>query len=304
MEANRINIEKIKYYIDLVECRSFTETAKRNYVSQTTISQTVASLEETFQIRLINRKKTPIEPTEAGQLFYEEALILWKQYQSMQQKMRNFQSNQRETLSIEYSAMTDIQTLLSVIPAFRKENPLVELNLNKVLLKNISDYLVKGIYDLAIAFDSEFEDKKDITTVPLYAGKYQAVVSAGHPLFDKTSVTLAELYHHPLVMLDPSVIGASYDLILQHAQKDGYQPQIAKTVDDVETELFAIRTENLIGFFPDNYNLNYSSDEIPMIPIEGSFHTFVIALGYLSVNAKPSIQALIRSIKAHYSISG
>jgi len=41
-----------------------------------------------------------------------------------------------------------------------------------------------------------------------------------------------------------------------------------------------------------------------MIPIEGSFHTFVIALGYLSINAKPSIQALIRSIKAHYSISG
>lgn len=92
--------------------------------------------------------------------------------------------------------------------------------------------------------------------------------------------------------------------MVQHAQKDGYQPQIAKTVDDVETELFAIRTENLIGFFPDNYNLNFSSDEIRMIPIEGSFHTFVIALGYLSVNAKPGIQALIRSIKAHYSISG
>lgn len=273
-------------------------------MSQTTISQTIASLEETFQIRLINRKKTPIEPTEAGQLFYEEALVLWKQYQGMQQKMRNFQANQRETLSIEYSAMTDIQTLLSVIPAFRKENPLVELNLNKVLLKNISDYLVKGIYDVAIAFDSEFEGKKDITTVPLYAGKYQAVVSAGHPLFDKTSVTLAELYQHPLVMLDPSIIGASYDLMVQHAQKDGYQPQIVKTVDDVETELFAIRTENLIGFFPDNYNLNYPSDEIRMIPIEGSFHTFVIALGFLSVNAKPGIQALIRSIKAHYSISG
>lgn len=104
-------------------------------------------------------------------------------------------------------------------PGFRKENPLVELNLNKVLLKNISDYLVKGIYDVAIAFDSEFESKKEITTVPLYAGKYQAVVSAGHPLFDKTSVTLAELYRHPLVMLDPSVIGASYDLMVQHAQR-------------------------------------------------------------------------------------
>jgi hypothetical protein len=68
--------------------------------------------------------------------------------------------------------------------------------------------------------------------------------------------------------------------MLQHAQKDGYQPQIAKTVDDVETELFAIRAENLIGYFPDNCNLTYSSDEIRMIPIEGPFHTFEIDLGY------------------------
>lgn len=303
MEANRINIEKIKYYIDLVDCRSFTETAKRNYVSQTTISQTVAALEDTFQSKLINRKKTPIEPTEAGQLFYDEAVVLWKQYEGMQKKMRNFQANQVGSLSIEYSAMTDIQTLLSVIPAFRKEYPLIELNLNKVLLKNIADYLRKGIYDVAVAFDSEFEGKKDIATVPLYAGSYQAVVGAGHPLFGKEIVTLAELYRYPLVMLDPAVIGASYDLMLQHAHKDGFQPQIAKTVDDVETELFAIRTDNLIGFFPDNYNLNYPSDEIRMIPIEGSFHTFEIALGYLSANAKPAIQTLIRSIKAHYSIS-
>jgi DNA-binding transcriptional LysR family regulator len=298
-----MNIEKIKYYLDLVDCRSFTETAKMNYVSQTTISQTIASLEDTFQIQLINRKKTPIEPTEAGLLFYDEALILWKQYQSMQKKMRNFQAHRQETVTIEYSAMIDIQTLLNVTPSFKEKNPHLELNLTKVLLKNISEYLTKGIYDVAIAFDSEFQDKKEITTIPLYAGKYQAVVGAGHPLFDKEAVTLAELYQYPLVMLDPSVIGASYNLMQQHAQKDGYQPHIAKTVDDVETELFAIRTEKLIGFFPDNYNLTYPASEIRMIPIEGSFHTFQIELGYLSTNANTAIRSLIHSIKEKHSIS-
>ncbi|WP_404520652.1 MULTISPECIES: LysR family transcriptional regulator [unclassified Paenibacillus] len=31
----------MKYFIDLVECRNFTETAKKNFVSQTTISQQI-----------------------------------------------------------------------------------------------------------------------------------------------------------------------------------------------------------------------------------------------------------------------
>ncbi|MDL4842108.1 helix-turn-helix domain-containing protein [Aquibacillus rhizosphaerae] len=74
-----MNIEKIKYYIDLVECRNFTETAKKNFVSQTTISQQIASLEKEFDMKLIDRKQIPIEPTQAGWLFYGEAVVLWKQ---------------------------------------------------------------------------------------------------------------------------------------------------------------------------------------------------------------------------------
>ena len=60
-----MNFDKIKYFIDLVECRNFTETAKKNFVSQTTISLQIASLEEETDIQLIDSKKIHIEPTPA-----------------------------------------------------------------------------------------------------------------------------------------------------------------------------------------------------------------------------------------------
>lgn len=103
-----MNLKRIKYFIDLVECRNFTETAKKNFVSQTTISQQIASLENEFNIQLIDRKQIPIEPTKAGWLFYAEAVVLWKQYNHMKTSMENFQKYNTQLLSIEYLLQSQI----------------------------------------------------------------------------------------------------------------------------------------------------------------------------------------------------
>lgn len=296
-----MNIEKIKYFIDLVECRNFTETAKRNFVSQTTISQQIASLEKEFDSILIDRKQIPIEPTEAGWLFYSEAIILWKQYNHMKAKLANFHEKSKQTLTIEYSALTDMQRLVTLIPNFKEQYPNIELEINKVLLKNISEYLEKGIYDVAVAFDSAFVGKENIRTYPLYQGQYCAALSHLHPLFHHQSIAKNELYKYPLVMLNPSVIGNSYDLMIEHATKDGFQPNILRTVDDVDSELFHILTENLIGFFPDNYQLPYPEEEVRLIPLEESHHLFKIEIGYLKDNTNPALQPFLQHVHDSFS---
>lgn len=291
-----MNIEKVKYYIDLVEYRSFTETARKNFVSQTTISQQIASLENEFNTLFIDRKQTPIEPTQAGWLFYNEATILWKQYNHMKAKLENHQQNSKQTLTVQYSTLTDLQKLVTFVPDFKEQYPNIELVINKVLLKNIPEYLEKGIYDVAVAFDSAFVGRENIRTYPLYQGQYCAAVSHLHPFFNQTSISKQELYEHPLVMLNPSVIGNSYDLMIEHAIKDGFQPNIQRTVDDVETELFHILTENLIGFFPDNYQLPYPEEKVRLIPLEESHHLFKIEIGYLKDNNNPALQSFLQKI--------
>ncbi|APB68924.1 LysR family transcriptional regulator [Paenibacillus polymyxa] len=292
-----MNLKRIKYFIDLVECSNFTETAKKNFVSQTTVSQQIASLENEFNIQLIDRKQIPIEPTKAGWLFYAEAVVLWKQYNHMKTSMENFQKYNTQLLSIEYAAITDIQSLLKFIPSFKENHPKIKLELNKVLLKDIAEYLQKGIHDVAIAFDSEFKGKEEILTHTLYSGRYCAAVSKQHPLFSFEPISKEELYKYPLVMLNPMVIGDSYYLMIQHAMEDGYQPNILRTADDVETKLFYIITENLIGFFPDNYDLADLKEEVRLIPIQGSHHTFKIEIGYLKNNSNPALYSFLQQIQ-------
>lgn len=291
-----MNIQKIKYFIDLVECKNFTETAKKNYVSQTTISQSIAALESEFGVQLIDRKRTPVEPTQAGILFYEEALILWKQMNHMSQKMSDFLNHYTQVLHIEYAAPTDVQSLLKFIPSFKQKFPNVKLELDKVPLKNISEFLQKGIYDIAVAFDSEFKDKEDIRTHVLYQGRYQAAVSKQHPLAQKKIITKEELYEYPLIMLNQSVLGISYPMMIENAIQDGFHPKIVRTVDDVETELFYILTERLIGFFPDNYQFSCLSHELNLRSLNDSHHTFKIEAAYHTENKNPALKLFFKHI--------
>lgn len=291
-----LNIEKIKYFIDLVECRNFTDTAHKNYVSQTTISQQIASLEKEFDIQLIDRKKIPVEPTEAGWIFYNNAVIIWKQYQLMKTKMKNFIADHTPVLRIEYAGVMDIRSLLPSIYKFKEIHPNIRIELNKVLLKDISDYLQKGLYDIAVAFDSEFTGKEDIITETLEQGKYCAVVSDKHPLFLRDKIRLQELYQYPLIMLDPSIIGNSYSKMLAHSEEDGYEPNIVRTADDVESELFYILTEGIIGFFPEQYRFENHVDKLKMIPIENSKHCYKIVIASLKENDNPAIKLFMKAM--------
>ena len=55
---------KYKYFIDVVENKSFTKAGTINYVSQTAISQNISSLEKSIGGKLLNRGNGEIILTE------------------------------------------------------------------------------------------------------------------------------------------------------------------------------------------------------------------------------------------------
>lgn len=68
--------KKIEYFITLAECLSFTQAAAAHSVSQTAISQYIASLESRLQVRLFNRNAHAVTLTDAGAFLYERVTFL------------------------------------------------------------------------------------------------------------------------------------------------------------------------------------------------------------------------------------
>lgn len=291
-----MHIEKLKYFIDLYECGNYTETARKNYISQTSVTQYIHALENEFHLKLFDRTVTPVRPTPAGELFYQEARILWEQYGNMRLKMEHFQQSREQTLRIAYASMVEIQSLLPVVDAFKKRHPHVALVLSKVLIRELAEGLEKNLYDLAICIDSAFPDSPLLCTRTLYSGKYAALVGKNHPLFHAGQIEMDELYRYPLIMLSPESIGDSFRAMEERTRNTGYVPNIVKTVPDLETEMLLIITENLIGFAPDNYNLVDFNGNIRLIPVRDFNHTFQIELACMRRTENPAVQLFLEAV--------
>lgn len=108
--------KKIEYFVTLAECLSFTQAAAVHSVSQTAISQYIASLEGKLQVRLFNRNAHSVSLTDAGQFFYERVNFMLRYDKDTKSASSPLQSSIAATLKWE-SACTnpDIRRISSPV---------------------------------------------------------------------------------------------------------------------------------------------------------------------------------------------
>ena len=64
---------QLEYIVALDNCRHFATAADRCFVTQPTLSMQVQKLEEELGIKIFDRSKQPVIPTEAGREIIEQA---------------------------------------------------------------------------------------------------------------------------------------------------------------------------------------------------------------------------------------
>lgn len=276
-----MRLERLPIFIDLYETRSYTKTAQKNYVSQTSVTQLINGLEEEFGAKLFDRSTLPIQATAAGKRLYHDAKILLRQYHQLKETLPKLEQETTRQIRLCYTSPIDLKILLPVVRQFKSSHPDELFQVEFCPFRDASQLLWAGKCDGAVGIDFEPEYTQGMETLVLYEGEYQALVPKEHPLFQREVLSREELYHYPLVMLSPDVIGRSYDEMIRHAQLDGYYPHIQQTASDLESELFVILTENLIGFAPDNYFPEEYRGQLRRIPIESTHHRFRLELKYL-----------------------
>ena len=56
-----MNIDQLRYFADLAKTNSITNTAKRMFISQQALSESIKRLENEVGCTLVNRSKTGVE---------------------------------------------------------------------------------------------------------------------------------------------------------------------------------------------------------------------------------------------------
>ncbi len=80
-------LKRMSVFAKVVEFGSFTAAARQLQMSVSSISQTVAKLEDELQVKLLNRSTRSIGLTEAGKIYYQGCRRMLHEVQDVHEQL-------------------------------------------------------------------------------------------------------------------------------------------------------------------------------------------------------------------------
>lgn len=258
-----MTFEQLQCFIASVEEKTFLDAAHSLYISQSSLSKQIMKLEQELGVMLWDRSRRKAGLTEAGNIFYQDALILLKQYSQSRNRLDRFRTESQLTLSV---GTLPILTQYQLTPGFRDfqaAHPGIRLFLHEVEELELMEGFEKGIYDLVIGREAMFYGANCQTQ--LIAGdQLAAVLDSSHPLAFRSSLCLEELKDEDFIFMNPYT--SIYNLCVIRCREAGFSPRILRTAR-VESILSAVLIGEGISLLAGNSVRIFKPEHIAVIPL-------------------------------------
>lgn len=189
-----MDLTQLEYFKAVARLENVTKAAKELYISQPTLSQSIARLEDSLGVPLFDRKAGKLQLNDAGRLFLRRVENAFTELNIGYSELEDFKQHRQDWVFVTSSV---IDIFRSIIPEFMRQAPNTHVNHTLTYDNGIMELLLSGKVDFAIT-PNPIDDPK-IHCVPLYTEEVFALVGNRHPLAGRREVTVDELREQPLL---------------------------------------------------------------------------------------------------------
>lgn len=87
-----MQLRQLKYFVAAIQAGTLQVASKRLYVAQSAISKQIANLEADLGVRLLERGRRGVRPTQAGECFYQQALVVLSTVENARRAVDGYKS--------------------------------------------------------------------------------------------------------------------------------------------------------------------------------------------------------------------
>jgi DNA-binding transcriptional LysR family regulator len=226
----QFTLKQLRYFTAAAERGSVTAAARAIHVSQPSISEAIAHLEDGFDLQLFVRHHAQgLSLTPAGQRFLLEARSLLAHADDLQQSARGLADALAGELDVGCFITFASLLMPGLLGAFAARFPDIRIRLHEDHTEALLASLRGGRFDLALTYDLNIG--ADLTFEPLAEVPFHVILPARHRLARRAAVSLRELVDEPLVLLG---LPQSRDYFLSVFYGLGLQPHVAHETPSFE----------------------------------------------------------------------
>ena len=225
-----MRVERARYFLAAVEAGSLRSAAAQCGVSQPTIGQQIALLEEELDVVLLTRSRRGVRPTPAGQALLEPLSRLVAAEESVRGAAMESADAYHGQVTIGAVSVTAETVVAPVVGELLEHHPGLRFTVREGASVDVEAAVLAGDLDFGVITMPLTPPAAGLLRVPLLSAPVGVTVRMDHPLAARDHLHWADLAGWPIVTMRAGTV--LWELLHRHLEEpdDVVQAMSARTV--------------------------------------------------------------------------
>lgn len=221
-----MNSQQLEYFLAVAKGKRFSHAAEELFISQSSLSKQIKSLEEELGVDLFIREPAGAVLTPAGEVFYEYATRAWGDLESLLVNLAPYSRSALARVRVGALPLMTPYDLHADLSDFQVDNPTLLVEYWERNQGDIIGRLEMNRLDVAVLRTDRLS-REAYDWVPLIRDEIMIIASRLHPLARRAQVALEELRNEGFVLIDRQ--SSIYCMFVEECRRHGFVPNVKFT---------------------------------------------------------------------------
>ena len=230
-----IDLRAWRQFLAVAEELHFGRAAARLHMTQPPVTQAIAQLEKTLEVRLFDRNRRRVALTPAGEALLPEVRELLARAQALPARARAAAAGEVGRVRLAFVSTIGFERLPAWVRDFRVGSPQVALELVEATGDVQLEALARGEIDAGLMLHSPGFAPPGLQRLAVASEPLVLALPAQHPLAHAGAVPLNDVLAEPLVIFPRRIVPSLRDAIFGLYHAAGRTPQVAQEAIQMQT---------------------------------------------------------------------
>jgi len=224
----------LPYFAVVAEEQHFQRAADRLGVTQSALSRRIQLLEHELGVKLFERSARGVKLSPAGESFYDDVCKIRSDLARATNRARGAMRGELGRVNFAINPSASYSPLvIRLLQIFRKQNSLIELNMEMSYSEEQVVRLEAGTIDVGLLY--QFRFAPNLTYTDVSSDRLLLILSKDEPLALKPALSVEDLETLDFVWPRRSHSPRVSDWMIAACNRAGFSPRISMEVDTVES---------------------------------------------------------------------
>lgn len=284
---------QLKCFISVARTLSFSEAARRNYVSQSTVSRYIKDLEKEFGVKLFERTRREVSLTNEGKLILPYALEIIDTLNKATSAVSRLHHGSGGRLRLAYDC-TSVEYPTKCLRNFTKLYPDIIVEMVKLSGSEIESAVNSSDYDFFFMMRDMLPDNANTESEITHKDTLSLLVPKKFKT-DSKSLSGAQLKNQKFVLLSEAESPILYMEIMDIFRTFHFAPDSIIEFDDVRSVYMAVAAGMGVSVLPKGLISNYAHPDVKSIDFSGIETDLTYLLAWRKDNSNPAAHLFLNT---------